>query len=84
MIEANKESTYSIDCHDIVEVVEFSPYEWSSDLLAVATTARISVGSCRFQVKRQVVVNKNCIITGLFVTTEYFQASVFETRAINL
>ena len=51
MIETNKESTYNIECHDIVEAVEFSPYEWSSDLLAIATTARISVGSCRFQVK---------------------------------
>ena len=50
MIETNKESTYNIECHDIVEAVEFSPYEWSSDLLAIATTARISVGSCRFQV----------------------------------
>ena len=51
MIETNKESTYNIECHDIVEAVEFSPYEWSSDLLAIATTARISVGSCRFQVR---------------------------------
>ena len=50
MIEIKKETTYNIDCHDIVEVVEFSPFEWSSDLLAVATSARISVGSCRFQV----------------------------------
>ena len=51
MIETNKESTYNIECYDIVEAVEFSPYEWSSDLLAIATTARISVGSCRFQVR---------------------------------
>ncbi len=53
MIENNKEPTYSIDCHDVVEVLEFSPYEWSSDLIAVATTARISIGSCRFEVSSE-------------------------------
>ena len=50
MPESSKAPNYSIDCHDVVHVVEFSPFEWSSQLIAIGTGSRVSVGTCRFQV----------------------------------
>ncbi|XP_013381292.1 nucleoporin Nup37 [Lingula anatina] len=49
MIEDHQGSDYFLEIKDIVQVVEFSPFEWSSNLLAVGTTSRVIVGSCRFQ-----------------------------------
>ena len=49
-----KTSTYSIDAPDVVHLVEFCPFEWSSQLLAIGTggtATRVTIGACRFQVK---------------------------------
>jgi len=43
-------STYTIDAPDTVHLVEFSPFEWSSQLLAIGTATRVTIGTCRFQV----------------------------------
>ncbi|ESO89119.1 hypothetical protein LOTGIDRAFT_203162 [Lottia gigantea] len=40
---------YNIPRSDVVQCVEFSPFEWSSKLLAVATGSRVAIFSCRFQ-----------------------------------
>ncbi|XP_071115074.1 nucleoporin Nup37-like [Haliotis cracherodii] len=48
-MEDGRSTAYSIPCHDVVQCVEFSPFEWSSQLLAVATSTRISIFTCRFQ-----------------------------------
>ncbi|GFO12359.1 nucleoporin nup37 [Plakobranchus ocellatus] len=43
-------STCVIPCAGTVQCVEFSPFEWSSQLLAVGTSSSgVSVYSCRFQ-----------------------------------
>ncbi|KAK2185533.1 hypothetical protein NP493_231g01014 [Ridgeia piscesae] len=42
-------STYTIDAPDTVHLVEFSPFEWSSQLLAIGTATRVTIGTCRFQ-----------------------------------
>lgn len=43
------DSTYTLPCSHTVHCVEFSPFEWSCQLLAVGTSSGISVFSCRFQ-----------------------------------
>ncbi|XP_076466932.1 nucleoporin Nup37-like [Babylonia areolata] len=44
-----KSSTYSIPCQEVVRCVEFSPFQWSCQLLAFGTATKVSVVSCRFQ-----------------------------------
>ena len=51
MTEEGKGSTYDIDTVDVVNVVEFSPFELSSNLLAYGTSTRITIGTCKFQVR---------------------------------
>ncbi|CAH1800102.1 unnamed protein product [Owenia fusiformis] len=41
-----KAASFTIECHDIAQVVEFSPFEWSSQLLAIGTTSRVAVVNC--------------------------------------
>lgn len=48
MIDNQKNYTYSVRCKDVARVVEFSPYELSSKLLAVGTSTQIIIASCRF------------------------------------
>lgn len=48
--EEERTSTYKIPCTDAVQCVEFCPFDWSCNLLAVGKTVGISVFSCRFQV----------------------------------
>ena len=45
----NLQSHYTVECHDIVEKVEFCPFEWSADLIAIVTQSRVTVGTCSFQ-----------------------------------
>ena len=45
----NIQSHYTVECHDIVSAVEFCPYDWSADLIAIVTQSRITVGTCSFQ-----------------------------------
>lgn len=46
----NSDSSYVIPCDGTALCVEFSPFEWSSQLLAVGTTTSgVSVFSCRFK-----------------------------------
>ncbi|XP_041354398.1 nucleoporin Nup37-like [Gigantopelta aegis] len=40
---------YTIPCPEVVLCVEFSPYEASCQLLAVSTSTRVTVFSCRFE-----------------------------------
>lgn len=44
-----KSSTYSIPCQEVVRCVEFSPFQWSCQLLAFGTATKVSVVACRFQ-----------------------------------
>ena len=46
---------YEIDSHDIVHLVTFCPYAWSSQLFAFATSSRITVGTCQFQVRNTTI-----------------------------
>ncbi|KAL5011130.1 hypothetical protein ScPMuIL_013435 [Solemya velum] len=48
-MEEIQEQEFSIPCHDIVYSVEFSKFEWSSRLLAVGTTSRVTLYDCQFQ-----------------------------------
>ncbi|RUS90847.1 hypothetical protein EGW08_001354 [Elysia chlorotica] len=58
MISRSSDSTCIIPCDGTVQCVEFSPFEWSSQLLAVGTTSSgISVFSCRFQEEDSEVKN---------------------------
>lgn len=41
-------ATYYIPCHDIVNTLEFCPYNWCSCLLAVGTNSRVVLYRCRF------------------------------------
>ena len=50
MKEDVKSCTYSIPCQEVVRCVEFSPFQWSCQLLAFATASRVTVVSCCFQV----------------------------------
>ena len=50
MKEENQKCTYKIPCSETVQCVEFSPFEWSCNLLAVGTQSGVSIFSCRFQV----------------------------------
>ncbi|XP_064617774.1 nucleoporin Nup37-like [Liolophura sinensis] len=45
----NDESTYTIDCDEVVHTIEFSPYEWSSQLIAIGTDYTVTITACRFQ-----------------------------------
>ncbi|XP_061169212.1 nucleoporin Nup37-like isoform X1 [Saccostrea echinata] len=47
-MEQSSASTYNIPCHDIVNTVEFCPYDWCSTLLAVGTNSRVTIYRCRF------------------------------------
>ncbi|BFZ25335.1 hypothetical protein BsWGS_28374 [Bradybaena similaris] len=49
MKEDTATSTYTIPCSDTVHCVEFSPFEWSCQLLAAGTSSGISVFLCKFQ-----------------------------------
>jgi len=49
MKEENQKCTYKIPCSETVQCVEFSPFEWSCNLLAVGTQSGVSIFSCRFQ-----------------------------------
>ncbi|KAK7477626.1 hypothetical protein BaRGS_00031104 [Batillaria attramentaria] len=49
MKEDVKSRTYSIPCQEVVRCVEFSPLQWSCQLLAIGTATKVSVVSCRFQ-----------------------------------
>ncbi|XP_005109199.1 nucleoporin Nup37 [Aplysia californica] len=57
MKEDSQECTYTIPCEDTVQCVEFSPFEWSYQLLAVGTSSGVSVYSCRFQEEDAEVAN---------------------------
>lgn len=48
MIENNTFVNFSVPCHDIVNFVEFAPYEWCPTLLAVGTSSRVSIFQCVF------------------------------------
>uniref|UniRef100_A0A0B6ZMA5 Nucleoporin Nup37 n=1 Tax=Arion vulgaris TaxID=1028688 RepID=A0A0B6ZMA5_9EUPU len=64
MTETKPSSTYTIPCSDTVQCVEFSPFEWSCQLLAVGTPSCISVFSCRFQ-EEDVKISKGIEYTRL-------------------
>ncbi|XP_060072849.1 nucleoporin Nup37-like [Ylistrum balloti] len=36
-------ASFTIPCHDIVSVVEFVPFEWCTNLLAVGTNSRVTI-----------------------------------------
>ena len=70
MPEAKFKTYFTVEAHDIVHVVEFSPFDWCSQLMAVATATRISIASCRFQVNRICVTWGN---RGVGIGYEYNQ-----------
>lgn len=41
-------STFTFDCQEIVNTVEFSPFENSANLIAYGGQSRVSVGLCLF------------------------------------
>jgi len=45
----NSPKVHEIPCHDVIQLVSFSPHSWSSQLIAFATSTRVTVGSCRFE-----------------------------------
>ncbi|XP_064629777.1 nucleoporin Nup37-like [Lineus longissimus] len=47
--EVPKTCTHTIDHSDVVQIVEFSPFDWSSRLIAVGSSSRISIGTILFQ-----------------------------------
>ena len=53
MIDNQKNYTYSVHCKDVARVVEFSPYELSSKLLAIGASTQIIIASCRFPVSNE-------------------------------
>ena len=67
-------TSYVIPCHDIVNIVEFSPFEWSCHLLAIGTSTRITVGSCKFQVTMRLTVTPEDVE---IATVLYWSASEF-------
>lgn len=48
MAETAKPSTWTLDAHDRVFVVEFSPYNWCGSLIAWGSRNRITIGQCSF------------------------------------
>ncbi|KAI8791788.1 nucleoporin Nup37 [Biomphalaria glabrata] len=50
-------ATYTIPIPDTVVCIEFSPFEWSCQLLAVGTSSGISVYSCRFSEEDAEITN---------------------------
>lgn len=45
---ASTSSTFSFDCQEIVNTVEFSPFENSFNLIAYGGESRVAVGVCLF------------------------------------
>jgi nuclear pore complex protein Nup37 len=43
-------SNHTIDFADQIFRVEFSPYEWSQNVICIALANKISVGNVKFQV----------------------------------
>lgn len=40
---------YTIPCNDIVHAVAFSPFKWSNEFIAIATSTRITIGTFQHQ-----------------------------------
>ncbi|KAH9525116.1 Nucleoporin Nup37 [Bulinus truncatus] len=53
----NSGATYTIPISNTVVCIEFSPFEWSSQLLAVGTSSGISVYTCRFSEEDAEITN---------------------------
>lgn len=47
------ESTYSFACTEIINAVEFSPFQNTSKLIAYGGENRICIGSCTFEEENQ-------------------------------
>lgn len=45
------ELSWTVPSPDKVCAVEFSPFPWSSSLLAVGTTMRVTIFNCKFKVR---------------------------------